>query len=87
MSEIDESPEFEEILANVNFDAIDISYSPMESQNDEAEELLGVAPAPQKDASSTDGLATREGVCGCTRAGPDPRQGSSPFPPPCGYGT
>ena len=50
------------------------------NHNDETKELLGVAPALTKDATGTEGMATQEGVCGFTRTGPDPNQGSSPFP-------
>ena len=85
MSEVKDPTEFDEILSNVNFDEIHITYSPMDddnhNENDETEELLGIAPAPAKNATGTKGMATQEGVCGSTRTGPDPSQGSSPFPP------
>lgn len=86
MSEIQDTTGFDELLGNVNFDDIDISYSPMDSDNhnDETEALLGVAPALTQDAMGTNGLATLDGVCGSTRSGPDPCQGSSPSPPPIG---
>ena len=86
MSEIPENTEFHEMLGSINFDDLDISYSPMneESPKDKhvTEELLGVVPAPTIDAPSTSGLAPRDRVCGQTRTGLDPCQGSSPPPPP-----
>ena len=84
MSDIQDTTEFKEILRNVNFDGIDILYSPMDSENrnDQTEELLSIVPAPTKDATGTKRLATQNGVCGSTRLGPDPCQGSSSFLPP-----
>ena len=86
MSEITENQEFDEMLRSINFDDLDISYSPMneESPKDRelTEEFLGVVPAPTVDAPSTSGLAPRDRVCGQTHSGLDPCQGSSPSPPP-----
>ena len=71
MSEVKDPAEFDELLANVNFDEIDIAYSPMDDNdhntNHETEELLGVATAPANDATGTQGMATQEGVCGATQ--------------------
>ena len=64
MSEIQDTTEFEELLGNVNFDDIDNSYSPLDSdnRNDETEELLGVAPALMRDATGTRRIAAQDEV-------------------------
>ena len=86
MAEISDNAEFDEMLNTINFDDLDISYSPMneESPRDKGltDELLGVVPAQTIDANSTSGLAPHDRVCGQTRTGLDPCQGSSPSPPP-----
>ena len=72
------------MFRSINFDDLDISYSPMneesEKDKDMTEELLGVVPAPTNDAPSTSGMAPRDGVCRHKRSGLDPCQGSSPPP-------
>ena len=61
MSEITENTDFDEMLPSINFDDLDISYSPMNEESpkdkESMEELLGVVPAPTIDAPSTSRLA------------------------------
>ena len=83
MSEIQENSEFDDILGDMNFNELDISYLPInENQQDEMEMLLGVASAPTNDASGTSRLAPHIGVYGNRHMGPDLCQGSSPSLPP-----
>ena len=69
------------IYGGRNFDEIDITYSPMDNDNqrDETEELLSIASALTNDASGTQGMAPQFGVCTCTRSGLAPRILSLPI--------
>ena len=64
-SEIEDNHIFDEIVSNMNFNELDIVYSPMKEQHDVSEEeLLGVASAPADDATGTTGMAPRDVRCG-----------------------
>ena len=80
---IEDSTELDEILMNTDLDRI--SYSPMEEQHDESEELLGVVTGPANDTNaSTSDMALRDGAYRELRTGLDSRPGSSPSFPQLG---
>ena len=94
MTEIQDT--FDDILVKVNFDEIDIAYSPIDDDNqrDETEELFGVALALTNDEIEirstirNRNLARRRWHPSLECVGArvrDSCQGSSSFPPPHGW--